>query len=176
MKYIGIDPGTKGAMVCVENDEIIDRVQFTPKPLTTKGWAKYELDGDQVGAFIFRPHVQDSNFAAIETFNPMKNNNNSTIATLFRSIGLIEGILFAAGIPTVHIVTGDWQRRYNLIGKDKKESIRVAQVLFPNIGKLLVKQADIAEAAIIGNYAKRYHLPLLKRASDEDTAGNSRKN
>lgn len=60
------------------------------------------------------------------------------------------------GIQVIHVPVGDWKKRYNLIKKPKRESIKTAQIIYPSIGKLLVKDADFAEAALIGHYSKTY--------------------
>lgn len=161
MNFFGIDPGKTGAIAYIEDDHIIDQEQFEPVPTTTKGWAKNELNGDQIGAFIFRYH-KAVNFAAIETFNPMTGNNRGATASLFHGSGIVEGLLLSAGIPRVRIPTAEWQRHYNVYSKHKRESIRVAQILYPEIGKLLIKQADIAEAVLVGHYANKYFIPRTK--------------
>lgn len=77
--------------------------------------------------------------------------------SLIESFGIVMGVISSIGY-TWHLVSvQSWKNRYDLIGKkSKRYSIQVAGTLNPEIGKIALDDADIADAVIVGNYGAKY--------------------
>lgn len=143
MIYMGVDPGQKGAYAVIDGDRV------TVKPWDDLNFARdvRQLSGERV-------------LAAVEKVGAFSGQGVKSMFSFGHSLGYIEGVLAAFGIPYQLIPPVTWKRSFSLIGKDKKASIEVCHKLFPDVNLLPTDRSRVpsdgmAEAALICLYAKR---------------------
>ena len=168
--HFGCDPGLTGAVVVFDdNNNYVNHfsmptVKKDGAPVVTKRIDSGELIKNlqrffnitDVNTFEKQPIVYLEHPTVIPANGPVR------IASLNHSIGVIEGIFTALCVRVIYVTPQQWKKSFNLIGKNKKESILIALELVPEFGKLLIREADIAEAALIGIYGNKYIKPTLK--------------
>ncbi|MDE2441813.1 MAG: hypothetical protein KGP14_12385 [Betaproteobacteria bacterium] len=161
MIVIGIDPGLTGAIAAeCSSRGLLDVADL---PTCSNGletgrmlrWidprALCQLLRDWSQRFDFgQDHVQ----AVIERPIAMPNQQISTAASNFDSLGVIRGVLASKGVDARLITPGAWKRYYR-IGTDKDESLRVARNLYPAAPIKLKKHHNRAEAILIGRFELR---------------------
>jgi hypothetical protein len=151
---LGIDPGLRGAVVALDirsrapvrwyrfECEQIPGRHFINRAVYVAGFHKFASDCD-LAYPVRRAFVEEPLPFTI---------SKATLANQHQTLGRIEATLGLLLIPAIRIAPQSWQRYYGLIGKGKRESVEVATSLMPELGKLRVKDSDIAEAALIGRF------------------------
>ena len=145
MIYIGVDPGKKGGYAWHVDGE-----------MRVRPWDDNYFAQDM----RLLSEMDDRLMAAVEKVGAFSGQGVKSMFSFGHSLGYIEGVLSAFGIPYQLIPPATWKRSFSLIGKDKKASIEVCHKLFPDV-KLLptdrsrVPSDGMAEAALICLYAKR---------------------
>lgn len=144
MIYIGVDPGKKGGVAVIDGD----------------GVEVYAWD-DQTFVNVMAATMNKGKcVAAVEKVGAFSGQGVKSMFSFGHSLGYIEGVLSAFGIPYQLIPPVTWKRSFSLIGKDKKASIEVCHKLFPDVNLLPTDRSRVpsdgmAEAALICLYAKR---------------------
>lgn len=144
MIYIGVDPGKKGGVAVIDGD----------------GVEVYAWD-DQAFVNVMAATMNKGKcIAAVEKVGAFSGQGVKSMFSFGHSLGYIEGVLSAFGIPYQLIPPATWKRSFSLIGKDKKASIEVCHKLFPDVNLLPTNRSRVpsdgmAEAALICLYAKR---------------------
>lgn len=144
MIYIGVDPGKKGGVAVIDGD----------------GVEVYAWD-DQAFVNVMAATMNKGKcVAAVEKVGAFSGQGVKSMFSFGHSLGYIEGVLSAFGIPYQLIPPVTWKRSFSLIGKDKKASIEVCHKLFPDVNLLPTDRSRVpsdgmAEAALICLYAKR---------------------
>lgn len=143
MIYMGVDPGQKGAYAVIDGDRV-----------TVKPWDDLNFARD------VRQLSEKRVLAAVEKVGAFSGQGVKSMFSFGHSLGYIEGVLAAFGIPYQLIPPATWKRSFSLIGKDKKASIEVCHKLFPDVNLLPTDRSRVpsdgmAEAALICLYAKR---------------------
>ncbi len=149
MIYIGIDPGAKGGFSKITK---IDEDTF----ITCRCW-----DSSKFVQVIKEVHT-NMVFCVLEKVHSMPQQGVKSTFNFGQSYGYIKGVLEAYGIPYQEISPQEWKKEFGLIGKDKKESIRVCKQLFPNVSllptpKSRVDSDGMAESLLISEFARRKH-------------------
>lgn len=163
--YIGTDVGLKGALVCLDHAGAV--VKTARMPTTTKDGSpaiKEKVCGAGLCDAItnMTPSPWET-FVFVEDPGLVPMNGSVRIASLFHSLGAVEGALGAMGLKYELIKAQRWKKHYSLPGgqKQKRRSIEIAGQLNPELGNLKVKEADIAEACLIARYGCKYILGVL---------------
>lgn len=144
MIYIGVDPGKKGGVAVIDGDDV----------------EVYAWD-DQTFVNVMAATMNKGKcVAAVEKVGAFSGQGVKSMFSFGHSLGYIEGVLAALGIPYQLIPPVAWKRSFSLIGKDKKASIETCHKLFPDVNLLPTDRSRVpsdgmAEAALICLYAKR---------------------
>lgn len=148
------DPGINGAIVAIDGRRIISIYRMPKVPHPTSKIIKNKIDTRRLTYELSK--FPKPSQAIIELPDPISNNSRLVVSSLFHSIGIIEGCISKYCDEISFIQPQRWQKKYNLIGKNKQESINVAGQIFKELTVKLVKDADISEAALIGHYFNAY--------------------
>lgn len=140
MIFIGIDPGNKGGLAIIDNNNI--KVQFFSINEYTSILKNYENREDVV--------------CYIEQVHSMPNQGTSSMFSFGYNFGLIMGILSAYKINIREVTPQKWKKYFNLT-KDKEQSIALAKNFYPEVNlkknSRCKKDSDgIAEALLIARY------------------------
>jgi hypothetical protein len=152
MKYLGIDPGVRGALVVVEiTDGVAPQLMVAIDiPVVGLG-AKERVDVLAIRDWIaaYQPQA-----AFIERAQAMPKQGASSGFKYGRAVGAIEAAIALCGIPLTIVEPAPWKRFHGLRGREKELSRLRALQLFPCANGLLARKRDHgrAEAALIGLY------------------------
>jgi len=148
---IAIDPGMNGALAVLQEDGtcafLADLPVITDKSLS---W----IDGGQLMGMILANLAGESATCIIERVasRPMQG-----VASVFKFgtvYGSILGVVQSMCIPIEFVTPVAWKSHYG-IGKDKKEALHKARLLFPMCELHLKKHDGRAEALLIGRYHQK---------------------
>ena len=144
--YIGIDPGSKGGIAIISDEEIISLSLYN----------SYEI------ANILNEISQkyDNLMCTLEKVHSMPRDGVKQAFKFGENYGFVKGTLMALKIPFQEVLPQTWKKEYSLIGKDKQESICRCKELFPNVNLFPTercrKESDgLAEALLICEYGRR---------------------
>ena len=142
MTYIGIDVGKKGGIAVIS-----DKVTV------------YPYSDDCLKTVCEKVKNQDV-FCVVEKVGAMHGQGVTSMFNFGKSFGYILGVLEASKIPYQLVPPQIWKKEFNLLKKDKAESIKVCKRLYPTISLLptdrCTKESDgMAEALLICTYGKR---------------------
>lgn len=144
MIFVGVDPGKNGGYAVIDDS----------------GAMAYPW-----GDIFF---ISDMNalkgqkvIAAVERVGARPGQGVTSMFNFGKSVGYIEGVLSALGIPFQTVAPVAWKREFALIGKDKKASVMVCQQLFPGVDlrrsqRCVTGSDGKAEALLIAEYARRH--------------------
>lgn len=145
MFYGGIDPGAKGS-ICVidENNKIMYLNTMSEKNLI----------------MCFSVFKEKDIIVCVEKVGAMPGQGVTSMFNFGKGAGFIEGVLSAYAIPYQLIPPQTWKKEFSLIHKEKSDSIRVCKQLFPDINLFptprCTKESDgMAESILLACYAKR---------------------
>lgn len=151
MIYVGVDPGAKGGVSAIdENNEILFAVPMSRENLVDKM--------KQVDAW--RTEWNCGAIACVEKVGAMPGQGVTSMFSFGKSAGFIEGVLESFEIPYQLVPPQTWKKSFSLLHKDKKASIETCKQLFPGVNLLPTercrKESDgISEAILMSLYAKR---------------------
>lgn len=143
MTYIGIDVGKKGGIAVISDNNI----------------EVYPYSDDCLKTVCEKVKNQDV-FCVVEKVGAMHGQGVTSMFNFGKSFGYILGVLEAYRIPYQLVNPQIWKKEFNLLKKDKAESIKVCKRLYPTISLLptdrCTKESDgMAEALLICTYGKR---------------------
>lgn len=150
MIHIGIDPGQKGGYAVISKTETGQAVFAYP-------WDDMFFAMEMANLMQFKEH---GIVAAVEKVNSMPHDSHKAAFNFGHSLGYIEGVLSALGIPYQLVPPAKWKREFGLIGKDKKASVEVCHKLFPDLDLKRTERCRTdsdgkAEAALIAEWCRR---------------------
>ena len=142
MTYIGIDVGKKGGIAVISDEVIV-----------------YPYSDDCLKTDCEKVKCQDV-FCIVEKVGAMPGQGVTSMFNFGKSFGYILGVLEANKIPYQLVSPQIWKKEFNLLKKDKAESIKVCKRLYPAVSLLpterCTKESDgMAEALLISTYGKR---------------------
>lgn len=149
-RFIGCDPGTSGALVCISDDgfEIIPYDEENYREALCR-WSK------------------DDCVMAIEKVGSMPGQGISATFNFGTNWGFIRGMCYAFKIPVQLIPPQTWKKAFSLnLGKSyskaekKARTIQTVKELFPNISLKKTERCrtdddGIADAVMLAEYARR---------------------
>lgn len=163
MKICGIDPGKNGFFVLIDENY---NIQKYPMPLIGNEYDKKEMI----------EIINDADVVCMENPGIIAMVSKSSVASLYRAKGIIEGILAYSNKPHYLITPKEWQSKMWLgINKQykpdksratvdtKATSLLAAQSIFPNVdfyitnklGKSKNPNDGFVDALLIATYCKR---------------------
>lgn len=158
MRYIGIDPGKGGGIAVLG---ITGKVLLTAKMPDTNPELLELLRqcGDDTGAD--EPGV----YCVLEFVRSMPGQGHVGAFTFGRGLGTIEMGLAAVGVPYDDVTPQRWQAALGCMSKGKKNVTKArAMKLFPNYQRMYRITHAIADAMLLAEYCRRFHLGLLPRS------------
>ena len=157
---LGIDPGLTGAVAILnaQGVSMMDALR-TPTLKATKRGQKTEYDLPGMRNILLH---HDPLLVGIEKVHSMPHDGHSSAFRFGQGYGLWLGLLAGLGIPFVELPPQRWQSRM-LAGhprgaQTKISAVKVSQGLWPDIPIHYKADWGMADAALIGEYARRYHL------------------
>lgn len=161
MRLVGIDPGLSGAVAIVELGLAYGAgmmgVAVHDLPVTARQTGKgLEVNARMLAALL---HSLGPSHAVIERQGPMPKQGVTSVYSLGRTAGLIEGVLAMHGAAVDWVRPLEWKRAYGLTGKPKDASRSKALELFPGLAAQLTRKRDHgrAEALLIANWWRMTH-------------------
>jgi crossover junction endodeoxyribonuclease RuvC len=157
--YIGLDPGSTGAMAAVNNEgELLEWGRF---PLVKVGNKKV-LDIQGISVWIEERGINMGVRVTVEKVHAMPGQGVTSMFSFGRSFGILEGIVISQNLPIQYAAPQAWQK-VMLAGKPrgkgatKTSAVAAACELWPQLHKTLkVKAAwGVADAALIAEYGRR---------------------
>ena len=142
MTYIGIDVGKKGGIAVISDKVIV-----------------YPYSDDCLKTVCEKVKYKDV-FCIVEKVGAMPGQGVTSMFNFGKSFGYILGVLETNKIPYQLVPPQVWKKEFNLLKKDKAESIKVCKRLYPAVSLLpterCTKESDgMAEALLICTYGKR---------------------
>ena len=157
--WIGIDPGKKGAIAHISDHEVC----VYPMMLTVydrlNGKGILNLLTNIVRSF-------EESFCLIEKSQAVRGQGIVSAFNYGVSYGIILACVQSSNIPFQEISSMRWKKEFNLLKKEKEDSVNTAIQLFPNItdrlrrpnkkdpSKFVIEDGS-AEALLISEYARR---------------------
>ena len=141
MIYIGIDPGKKGGIAVITDNDV-----------------KTYAYSDRQLIFTLR-NVNDECICFVEKVGAMPGQGVTSMFNFGKSFGYILGTLEVCSVPYQLVPPQKWKKEYSL-GHDKGESIAVCRRLFPEVSLLPTERCrtesdGMAEALLIAEYGRR---------------------
>lgn len=160
---ISIDPGLDGAIVECHADGLeLDLVEVSPMPCQPKLSGKgRQIDAGAL-AELFPVGHSDHLIALVEQSQPMPRQGVTSMYSIGRSMGVIEGILSAAGLGYETVRPAAWKRGLGLSGRPKEAAIAYVRQRYPGMDWRVSNRArmlGVADAVCIALWwvEKRSH-------------------
>ena len=144
---IGIDPGSSGAVVVLEDS---NPVAWLNMPLIKVG-TNTRVNGAQL-AYFLAPFKKAPIF--LELVHIMPKQGASSAFTFGHSAGVVQGLVQGLGHPLTMVTPQKWKKSAGLIGTEKDRARSTAILLWPEWRELdaKVKGGALADAALIGRF------------------------
>ena len=146
-KRIGIDPGSSGALVVLEDTK---PVAWLNMPLIKIG-TNTRVNAAHIADFL-APHKGAPVF--IELVHIMPKQGAGSAFTFGHAAGVVQGLVQGAGHPLIMVTPQKWKKSAGLIGTEKDVARSTAILLWPEWRALdaKVKGGALADAALIALY------------------------
>lgn len=150
-RWIGIDPGSNGAIAMIAEDGTIEL---------------YPLDNDILNQCM-KDWSWDDSIVCLEKVGVMPGQGVVSMGTFMRGVGYICGVIEANCIPYQEIQPQKWKKEFGCnLGKEftpkqkKEKDIEACKKLYPNISlkrtaKCRTDDDGFADALLMATYAKR---------------------
>jgi hypothetical protein len=156
-RIVGIDPGTTGAIVILEDGKLVVARDL---PVMSVGSTKQIIPGEL--ADFFTGWVKPPEAVVVEDNRAMGQNGSQSNFSMGLSMGVIYGVLGALSLPLVRVKPLDWKKKMGLgvikgTATQRKEASRQrALELWPGHPDLQRKMDhDRADAALIAEAYRR---------------------
>ena len=147
---LGIDPGANGALVVVENGQILSLGDMPTTTVKRGSREVREVNAPLLGQMLKHIDVQA---AYLELVGAMPGQGVSSMFAFGRAVGVVEGVLGARGIPVTKVPPQVWQRAMRVRGGKDGARERAMQ-LYPTYAESFARKKDDgrADAALIASY------------------------
>ena len=149
MIYIGIDPGIKGAISSIIQNESVRIVRTMPMAIT---------EADTRQSILFALGGEPEYKAIIEKVHAFPGQGVTSMFTFGQNYGFLRGCLVSLGIPFEEVTPQKWQKEFGLSKKKnesktdyKKRILQKAQNLFPEADVKL----QTADSLMLAEYLRR---------------------
>lgn len=140
---VGVDPGKSGAIALLTIDgDLVDAYDMPVVDGLISPAVLASYEGWRTTPYRFH--------AVIEDVHAMPGQGVTSMFSFGRSVGVVEGVFGALGVPVTRVAPAKWKKSFGL-SRDKGESRRRALELWPSSARLFerVKDDGRAEAALI---------------------------
>lgn len=144
---LGVDPGIKGSMVVLQNDQPIEWIEMPT-------YFVHSSNRVNAAAAAHWINILQIDEAVVELVNAMPEQGVTSMFTFGHAAGTIMGVLGALEIPTSLVHPRVWKKRAGILGLGKDASRYKAISLWPHwkeLDKKLKGQA-FADAALIARF------------------------
>lgn len=151
--FIGIDPGSKGAIAILDE-------KGKPVLLEDIPFLKNDKCMD-ISSFsdILNDYIIEEHHCILEKCQYTPAIKGSGAFTFGKTIGYTECALILLRVSHELVRPQLWKKEFSLLNKEKISSIEVAKRMFPNISDKLLKTKDgRAEALLIAEYCRRKNI------------------
>lgn len=150
---VGIDPGVTGAIAIHDGQGVL--VEDLPVMAAGKGGQKVrnQINAAALAQFL-RPYASEIKIAVVEQVSTMPGQGVASQGSIMRSLGCIEGVLAALGIPVEMVAPVKWKKAMG-VTSDKEVSRAAAQRLYPDAPLARKKDHDRAEAILLATYGRK---------------------
>mgnify|MGYP000863071238 FL=1 len=152
---LGIDPGAAGAAVAIDLESSLLSVFDMPggkdiPAMEMARWVREQMEG-------YDPRNVQVGIEMTPEAMPPGMSSTSSMVKLARNAGVWEGIVAGQGFRYARVSPTSWKAAMGLKGKDKRDSLAVAQREFPWAEAYFRRVKDVgrADAALIALYAAR---------------------
>lgn len=155
MIYVGIDPGLSGAMAFL--GDLGDFIACVDMPTLSVG-KKRELHAREIinALNIYGQVDLGRAIVGLELVHAMPGQGVTSMFSMGRGLGLIQGILFALNVPFHNITPQRWKKTMmDGMPKEKDASRLRAQQIFLDADLKLKKHHGRADALLIAEYLRR---------------------
>jgi len=158
MTTIGIDPGLTGA-IAVLDDEGVVRCLYD-MPMVARSTGRVLEVSAPAAVVMLRPDPEIFHWRGIQVWvervGPMPKQGVTSVWSFGRSLGVLEGVLAALGLPYHLVAPAKWKRHHGLIGRDKDCARTLVLQQHPSLADRLSRKKDIgrAEAILIAQYGQ----------------------
>jgi len=151
MTTIGIDPGLTGAIAVLDNQGAVHFMWDMPTTARSTGRGN-EVSAQGLVGLLRWPECR----VWIERVGPMPKQGVTSVWSFGRSLGVIEGVLAALGLPYHLVAPARWKKHHGLIGRDKDCARTLVLQQHPALADRLARKKDIgrAEAILIAQYGQ----------------------
>ena len=144
--FIGIDPGKKGGIACIDTE---CGICYT-EPYCDKALIDLCSSEARKGQNVM---------CCLEKVGAMPGQGVVSMFSFGQSVGYIKGVLEAFKIPYQEITPQKWKKEFGL-NSDKAASAEVCRKLFPDVDLLATPRCKkphdgMAEALLMAEYARR---------------------
>lgn len=154
---LAIDPGLKGALVWMAEDDNLGHpiVDILDMP-TIKIRDRDTVDAHTVLAAV---QARTARLVVIERVETRPGNGAVAALKTGYGGGLLQGIMIGAGVPHIMVLAKTWKNKAG-VPADKGECRAMAQRLWPNSAHLFkrIKDDGRADAALLARWAITSHL------------------
>jgi crossover junction endodeoxyribonuclease RuvC len=153
---LGFDPGLSGAVAILDqHGHLVDVIDMPTVEVKVGTSTKRQVAPAALSAELYM--FRDA-FAYVEKVNAMPGQGVSSMFSLGRSMGVIEGVLAGLSVPYTMIRPAEWTKAMRL-AEGKDGSRQRAMELFPNRADLFKRAKDDgrADAVLIAAYGKGLH-------------------
>ena len=142
MISIGIDPGLTGA-IAVIGGETGNEIELFDMPTSAKLTGKGQQLNLAALHFLLHDRLGE---VWLEQVGPMPGQGVTSMFGFGRTVGQIEGIVSALGLPVQYVTPQRWKRPLGLIGRDKDAARTLAIQRFPAVASMLARKKDCGRA------------------------------
>lgn len=184
MIYVGIDPGTKGAISFIDDERKVLR----SRELTYSSgldtnlffWDFKELAEINMNKPLEKTIVGDliPFVVMIEEPIAMPEQNVKGLRSSYTNYGRMLAVFELFSIPYQEIRPNIWKKEFSLIKKDKKVSVEVAKKLFPSINFYTERNRMMdgkAESLLLAEYCRRKYI-YVAQSIGKDNIGDVNSN
>lgn len=163
--YMGVDPGLRGAISIISNDNI----EIFDFPVVPKPYGKGNMISPDQLSDILKIIVEkyDIKLACLESVSAMTGQGVTGVFSFGRSLGTIEGCIASRDIPINYVTPRKWKSYFELIGSEKDAARLLVLSKYPNYHKLFKrkKDCDRADSLLIGLYGKHNYGEMNETSS-----------
>jgi len=156
---LGIDVGLTGAVAVFSDEGTPIEVYDVPTMANGKNArrVKWQVNAGALSHGLWDRLMREYNTpkettAYVEQQAPMPAQGVSSVFSLGHSLGTVQAVLAAIGIPFLMVQPQEWKKHFKLQHTDKDASRTLAIRLFPTMELHLKKHHNRAEALLIGSY------------------------
>ena len=140
MICVGIDPGLTGAIAIIG---VAVPIEIHDMPVSAKLAGK----GQQLNLAALHDMLRGIDGEVwLEQVGPMPGQGVTSTWGFGRSVGQIEGVIAALGLPILYVTPQKWKKPLGLIGRDKDAARTLAIQRFPAVARLLSRKKDCGRA------------------------------